>query len=127
MKIKILAIALLAILSLPQTGYSQGASLTGDEVKALVTGKTLQFATTASGVTFVMKLESGGSGSGAGTGLRGTQNTSMKWRIGEKGELCTHRQDFGYDEVCTILRKADGGSFERINKDGQVQSSFTVR
>jgi len=110
--------------------HAQDKPLSVDEIKAVVTGKTLDFPEDARGVTGQIKIEAGGTGFGSFRNLKQQRGTGMsapvKWHVTEKGEFCTHFQQAGYSENCTVVQKSQDGSYARI-KDGKVMSTFAVR
>ena len=50
----------------------------------------------------------------------------VKWHVTEKGEFCTHFQQTGYTENCTLIQKTQDGAYARVT-DGKIRSTFTVR
>ena len=121
-------IALLALLAVPvAAAYAQDKPLTGDEVKALVSGKTLRFPVNANGTLSNFKLESDGTGSGNSSNLkwRNTLSYTVKWRVDDGGKLCTHVQQAGSNEYCSEVQKGPENSYLRV-RSGKVEGKFTV-
>lgn len=50
----------------------------------------------------------------------------MKWQVNDKGESCSHVQQAGYNENCTLVQKTQDGSYAHM-EGGNVRSTFKVR
>jgi len=103
---------------------AQDKPLSADEIRALVTGKTMDVEN--QGLSAALYFEAGGSGSARLTSPRGSINVSLKWQVNDNGLFCTHVLRAGSEETCTSVHKAQDGAYTRV-KDGKVVSTFKMR
>jgi hypothetical protein len=123
MKKTVLAASLMLPLA---AAYAQGTPLSADEIRTLVTGKILDQPPNPQGVSSNLKIDAGGTGMGSYTSSRGSFSAPLKWQVNDKGEFCTHVQQAGYVEKCTLVQKAQDGNYARM-AGGNVDSTFKVR
>ena len=118
----ILACLLAAVLG---TGSLPAAEkiLTGGEVKALFSGKTVDYTIIRKGYAVSVYYAEDGSM----RGMRGENKFGGSWHVSDKGELCI---DYGKGERCRHIVEEDGVYKKYKEKDGKkihvvTYSTFT--
>ncbi len=99
-RLRLLSSGLVAALLFSQ--YSWAKDLNGDEVKALLSGNTVEAIHAAKGFTITTYY----SPDGTFRQIRDGNNESGTWEIDDQGFLCTYREGWGGE--CRLIRQEEG-------------------
>jgi hypothetical protein len=101
MQKKMMLVCLLAVAMAFSGPSAAEKTLTGDEVKALFSGKTVDYTHVTTGFEMSVYYAEDGSM----RGMRGENKTGGSWRVNDNGELCI---EYGKGDRCRHIVEEDG-------------------
>ena len=104
-------------------------SLSADEIRAVVVGRSLAFPVNRNGIAATLVVDADGTGSALLHNLRNQKHAptghALHWRITEQNLLCTRIENVQPREFCSSLRRNADGSYSRIRGE-RVYSTFST-
>lgn len=97
------------------TPVQAGKTLSGDEIKALISGKTVYVTLNANGAKWKSYFAADGSA------LLSNSSDKQEWRIDENGRHC----NTGVPLACAPIVDNGDGTFSRVKPDGSVAVTWT--
>jgi hypothetical protein len=113
MQKKMVLVCLLAVVMACSGPAAAENTLTGDEVKALFSGKTVDYTHITTGSEMSVYYAEDGSM----RGRRGDKKTGGSWRVNDKGELCI---EYGRGDRCRHIVE-EGGVYRKYKEENGEQ------
>lgn len=104
-------------------------SLTADEIRSVVVGRSLAFPVNRNGIAATLVVDADGTGSALLRNLRMQHRAptghALHWRITDQHQLCTRIESVQPREFCSQLRRNEDGSYTRFRGE-RVFSTFSA-
>lgn len=118
MQKKLMLVCLLAVAMAFSGRAAAEKTLTGDEVKVLFSGKTVDYTHITTGSEMSVYYAEDGSM----RGRRGDKKTAGSWHVNDKGELCI---EYGKGDRCRHIVE-DGGVYRKYKEENGKQVPVVI-
>lgn len=123
-------LAALLLAAAPCAFAAEGVpSLTADEIRSAVVGRSLAFPVNRSGIAATLVVAADGTGSALLRNLRNQHRAptghALHWRVTDQHQLCTRIETVQPREFCSQLRRNEDGSYTRFRGE-RVYSTFST-